>query len=243
MGVSPHRRAALGIGRSYQQAKLFSHMTVTENLLVARHCPNANRRSVMRLVLRKHAREEAEQRERAERAIDFFELYRYLFMNLPYGLQKLVGVARTLMLEPRSCYSTSHLVGRARHCRQRFHGARRLTLPLRRAGASIVQVLSIVAMLISAQAGNLGMPIGFAPLVIDHRELPQYVDGAATTHARRPTSERNLPPACAAIGSSAGVRHLPNAKRALRCAITTYLNGGLVKQPIPSGGLSWGYLA
>jgi branched-chain amino acid transport system ATP-binding protein len=49
-------------------------------------------------------REEAEQRKSIERIIDFFELYRYRDVpaaSLPYGVQKLVGVARALALEPK----------------------------------------------------------------------------------------------------------------------------------------------
>src|SRR6266446_10417277 len=41
--------------------------------------------------------------DEAERIIDFFELYRYPDIpagSLPYGVQKLVGVARALALEP-----------------------------------------------------------------------------------------------------------------------------------------------
>jgi ABC-type sugar transport system ATPase subunit len=42
--------------------------------------------------------------DEAERIIDFFELYRYRDIpagSLPYGVQKLVGVARALALEPK----------------------------------------------------------------------------------------------------------------------------------------------
>jgi len=49
-------------------------------------------------------REERAERERVEHIIDFFELYRYRDVpaaSLPYGAQKLVGVARALALDPK----------------------------------------------------------------------------------------------------------------------------------------------
>jgi branched-chain amino acid transport system ATP-binding protein len=92
------------VGRSFQHAELFPHMTVTENLLIGRHL-------IMRTGLFSGAfyfgrarREEFEQRRQIERIIDFFELYRYRDVpaaSLPYGVQKLVGVARALALEPK----------------------------------------------------------------------------------------------------------------------------------------------
>ena len=57
-----------------------------------------------RLLFWPRAREEMEQRNRIEHIIDFFELYRYRDVpagDLPYGAQKLVGVARALALDPK----------------------------------------------------------------------------------------------------------------------------------------------
>ena len=92
------------VGRAFQHAELFPHMTVTENLLIGRHM-------LMRTGLFSGAfyfghtqREEVEQRKHIERIIDFFELHRYRdapAASLPYGVQKLVGVARALALEPK----------------------------------------------------------------------------------------------------------------------------------------------
>jgi branched-chain amino acid transport system ATP-binding protein len=102
--VPVDRIALARVGRAFQHAELFPHMTVTENLLVGRHL-------LMRAGLFSGAfyfgralREEAEQRKSIERIIDFFELYRYRdapAASLPYGVQKLVGVARALALEPK----------------------------------------------------------------------------------------------------------------------------------------------
>jgi branched-chain amino acid transport system ATP-binding protein len=92
------------VGRSFQHAELFPHMTVTENLLVGRHLLMRTGIFSGAFYLGRARREETEQRKAIERIVDFFELYRYRDVtaaNLPYGVQKLVGVARALALDPK----------------------------------------------------------------------------------------------------------------------------------------------
>jgi branched-chain amino acid transport system ATP-binding protein len=92
------------VGRAFQHAELFPHMTVTENLLIGRHLLMRTGILSGALYFGRARREEAIERENIERIIDFFELYRYRDIpagSLPYGVQKLVGVARALALEPK----------------------------------------------------------------------------------------------------------------------------------------------
>jgi branched-chain amino acid transport system ATP-binding protein len=92
------------VGRAFQHAELFPHMTVTENLLVGRHLLMRAGIFSGAFYFGRARREEMEQRNRIEHIIDFFELYRYRDLpagDLPYGAQKLVGVARALALDPR----------------------------------------------------------------------------------------------------------------------------------------------
>jgi branched-chain amino acid transport system ATP-binding protein len=92
------------VGRAFQHAELFPHMTVTENLLIGRHMLMRTGLFSGALYFGHAQREEVEQRKHIERIIDFFELYRYRdasAASLPYGVQKLVGVARALALEPK----------------------------------------------------------------------------------------------------------------------------------------------
>jgi branched-chain amino acid transport system ATP-binding protein len=92
------------VGRAFQHAELFPHMTVSENLLIGRHLLMRTGLFSGALYFGRARREEAEQRKHVERIIDFFELYRYRdapAASLPYGVQKLVGVARALSLEPK----------------------------------------------------------------------------------------------------------------------------------------------
>ena len=92
------------VGRAFQHAELFPHMTVTETLLVGRHLLMRAGIFSGAFYFGRARREEMEQRNRIERIIDFFELYRYRDLpagDLPYGAQKLVGVARALALDPK----------------------------------------------------------------------------------------------------------------------------------------------
>jgi branched-chain amino acid transport system ATP-binding protein len=103
-GSAPHEIARLGLGRTFQHGELFPHMTVTENLLAARHAKI--RTGVLRemLFLPGVRREEVAHRAAVERIIEIVELERFrhaLVDGLPFGVQKLVGFARALAMEPR----------------------------------------------------------------------------------------------------------------------------------------------
>ncbi len=92
------------VGRAFQHAELFPHMTVTENLLAGRHLHMRTGIFSGALYFGAARREETEQRGRIEHIIDFFELYRYRNVpagDLSYGVQKMVGVARALALDPK----------------------------------------------------------------------------------------------------------------------------------------------
>ncbi len=99
-----HRIALARVGRAFQHSELFPHMTVTENLLVGRHLLMHTGIFSGAVYFGRARREENKQREIIEKIIDFFELYRYrnvAVADLPYGVQKLVGVARALALDPK----------------------------------------------------------------------------------------------------------------------------------------------
>jgi branched-chain amino acid transport system ATP-binding protein len=102
--VSVDKIALAGVGRAFQHAELFPHMTVTENLLVGRHMLMHTGIFAGAFYFGRARREEVEERKTVERIIDFFELYRYRDVptgSLPYGAQKMVGVARALALDPK----------------------------------------------------------------------------------------------------------------------------------------------
>jgi branched-chain amino acid transport system ATP-binding protein len=97
------KMAAIGVGRAFQHAELFPHLTVVDNLLVGRHPKMRVGVFSSGIYLGRARREEVAERCVVEDIVDFFELYRYRndpVGGLPYGVQKLVGVARALAGEP-----------------------------------------------------------------------------------------------------------------------------------------------
>jgi branched-chain amino acid transport system ATP-binding protein len=102
--VAPHRVAALGIARTFQNIELFEQATVLANLLIGRHTHRAT--SLWQEVLFTPAawRAEREFRDRVERVIDFLDLQHHrdsIVATLPYGLRKVVELGRALASGPR----------------------------------------------------------------------------------------------------------------------------------------------
>jgi branched-chain amino acid transport system ATP-binding protein len=103
-GVSPHRIAALGIARTFQNIELFEHATVLHNLLIGRHAHA--RAGLWQEIFFTPAqrRMELAHREKVEQVIDFLDLQHYrdsLVAGLPYGVRKVVELGRALCVEPR----------------------------------------------------------------------------------------------------------------------------------------------
>ena len=102
--VAPHRIAALGIARTFQNIELFEHATLLQNLLLARHAHKKSGFFSELLFLPSVRRMELEHREAVEKAIDFLDLQQYrdsLIVNLPYGVRKVTELARALCTDPR----------------------------------------------------------------------------------------------------------------------------------------------
>jgi branched-chain amino acid transport system ATP-binding protein len=99
-----HHRAGLGIGRTFQQLQLFKTMTVLENLLTAQHAHL--RAGILQgmLPFGPGKTEDVRARAQAHATLAMLGLEDYANMVvgvLPFGVQKLVGVARALVLHPR----------------------------------------------------------------------------------------------------------------------------------------------
>ncbi len=102
--VPPHRIAALGIARTFQNIELFEHATLLENLLLARHVHKKSTFFGELLFLPAVRQMEVEHREAVERVIDFLNLQEYrdaLIVNLPYGVRKVTELARALCTGPK----------------------------------------------------------------------------------------------------------------------------------------------
>ena len=100
----PQAVASLGIARTFQNIELFEHATVLHNLLIGRH---THRKTGLwqDLFFTKTAREaELKAREKAEEVIEFLDLQHYrdaMVAGLPYGVRKVVEMARALCTEPK----------------------------------------------------------------------------------------------------------------------------------------------
>ena len=102
-GRAPREIARLGVARTFQHGELFADMTVVENLLTGRHTRILTNPLAEMLYLPGVRREEVRQRAVVETIIEFVELERYrrsAVGTLPFGIQKIVGFARALALEP-----------------------------------------------------------------------------------------------------------------------------------------------
>ncbi len=103
-GISRHKVATLGIGRTFQNAELFQGMNVIENTLAGRHNYLKTNIFTGGLFWGPGRREELQARKKAEEVLDFLELYIYRkeqVGDLSFGIQKLVGLARALASEPK----------------------------------------------------------------------------------------------------------------------------------------------
>ena len=103
-GMRPHRVAALGVARTFQNVELFQNLTVLENLMLGRHHHIRYGPLSAIVWLGRARREEIENREAVEDIVDFLELeaWRRLPVGLvPYGVQKRVELGRALAMEPK----------------------------------------------------------------------------------------------------------------------------------------------
>jgi branched-chain amino acid transport system ATP-binding protein len=104
VGLQPHQIAARGLGRTFQDLRLWRHMTVLEHVKMARYA-----RITYGLIgaffgtPRRH-REEAQIEATAMGLLEMMQITHladHLVVNLPYGAQRRVEMARALATEPK----------------------------------------------------------------------------------------------------------------------------------------------
>jgi len=99
-----HEIARLGIARTFQNIELFEHATVLENLLIGRHVHRGTRLWQELVFSPAVRRQELAFREAVEKVIDLLDLAHYRdtrVAGLPYGVRKVVELARALAVEPK----------------------------------------------------------------------------------------------------------------------------------------------
>src|SRR5262245_6906521 len=101
--MNPHRAAAQGIARTFQNIALFKGMSVLDNIMTGRNLKMRANFIEQAIHVGRARREELENRRRVEEVIDFLEIQHIRKVpvgRLPYGLQKRVELARALASEP-----------------------------------------------------------------------------------------------------------------------------------------------
>ena len=104
VGQRSNQIAALGIGRTFQEMRLWRHMTVLEHVKMARYSKLSYGLFGAFLDSPKRRREEEASTELATDYMELFGVDQYadqLVVNLPYGAQRRVEMARALAMEPK----------------------------------------------------------------------------------------------------------------------------------------------
>jgi branched-chain amino acid transport system ATP-binding protein len=100
----PHQIAGLGIARTFQNIELFEHATVLQNLLIGRHTHRKTSLWSEIFFSAKTRAAEIESREKVEQVIELLDLQHHresMVAGLPYGIRKVVELARALCTEPQ----------------------------------------------------------------------------------------------------------------------------------------------
>jgi len=103
-GLKPDRIAARGIGRTFQNIRLFANLSALENVMIGRHV--RTRAGVLGAVLRDPATraEEAGIERRAAELLDYVGIHTRAndpAGSLPYGDQRRLEIARALATDPQ----------------------------------------------------------------------------------------------------------------------------------------------
>jgi branched-chain amino acid transport system ATP-binding protein len=113
--LKPHKRAEMGISRTFQKIELFKGTSVLDNIRLGRHIHLKTGLISGSIYFGKTAREEIEHRDFIEKEIiDLLEIEHIrdkVVGMLPYGLQKRVELARALALNPKIILLDEPLAG------------------------------------------------------------------------------------------------------------------------------------
>jgi branched-chain amino acid transport system ATP-binding protein len=103
-GLRPHRIASMGLGRTFQNLQLWRHMTVLEHVMMAQYSRISYGLIGAFFGTPRRYREEEEIREKAMKFLAMMSvdhLADQVVLNLPYGAQRRVEMARALATDPK----------------------------------------------------------------------------------------------------------------------------------------------
>jgi branched-chain amino acid transport system ATP-binding protein len=104
IGLEPYEITRMGIGRTFQNIRLFQNLSVLDNVRIAYHAHAGY--NMFDSIIR-NQRFETKERELTEQAQDFLAIFKLesiqneIAKNLPYGEQRRVEIARALATNPR----------------------------------------------------------------------------------------------------------------------------------------------
>jgi branched-chain amino acid transport system ATP-binding protein len=104
VGLRPHEIAGLGIGRTFQNMRLWRHMTVLEHVKMAQYSRIDYGLLGAFLGTPKRQRQEREFAEKGFALLEIMGVKRFAdqgITGLPYGVQRRVEIARAMALEPK----------------------------------------------------------------------------------------------------------------------------------------------
>ena len=104
VGTPPHAICAMGMGRTFQNLRLFGDLSVLDNVMLGRHTRMRNGFWASLVALPGARRSEASAREHAMSLLDLLGLGSMAHSpagSLPYGLQRRAELARALATQPQ----------------------------------------------------------------------------------------------------------------------------------------------
>lgn len=103
-GTPPHKVAQLGIGRTFQNIRLFSNLSVLENVIIASNLDATYTMAQAMIQSRKYREQENHLQEKAMGLLEVVGLSDRcgeLANSLPYGHQRKLEIARAMALNPK----------------------------------------------------------------------------------------------------------------------------------------------
>ena len=104
VGLQPHQIASAGLGRTFQNLLLWRHMNVLEHVIMAQYSKMTYGLTGAFFGTAKRNRQEAEAEQKAYellKLVGIDHLAHENVLNLPYGAQRRVEMARALAMEPK----------------------------------------------------------------------------------------------------------------------------------------------